>query len=41
MKITDEIIQKVLNTLEQNKSDDDVLMNIGGLYYYQYHRRHK
>lgn len=30
MKITDETIQKVLNTLEQNKSDDDVLMNIGG-----------
>ena len=31
MKITDEIIQKALNTLEQNKSDDGVLMNIGGL----------
>lgn len=30
MKITDETIQKVLNTIEQNKSDDGVLMNVGG-----------
>ena len=31
MKSLSRYIQKVLNTIEQNKSDDGVLMNVGGI----------